>query len=137
MRRSNRQRERFSSNNEDAEDLASSIWAELYGLRQDATATRKASWRIIRDAVFGWAGCERVVSQLAVDQYRKQSKIVQIEETREFENLAEESSNHTGNEPRGSSRPKPGGIIQRTADCQMTFRLPYVARRNRFARSGR
>ena len=38
-----------------------------------------------------------MVSQLAIDQYRKQSKFVQIEETREFENLAEESSNNSGN----------------------------------------
>src|SRR6185436_3320094 len=32
------------------------------------------------------------------DQYRKQSKFVQIEETREFENLAEESTNHSGSD---------------------------------------
>src|SRR6185436_3752360 len=32
------------------------------------------------------------------DQYRKQSKFVQIEETREFENLAEESTNHSLND---------------------------------------
>ena len=38
------------------------------------------------------------MSQLAIDEYRKQSRFVQIEENREFENLAEESSNHTGNE---------------------------------------
>jgi hypothetical protein len=36
------------------------------------------------------------VSQLAVDQYRKQSKFVQIEEDREFENLANESSDGAG-----------------------------------------
>src|SRR6185436_17126634 len=32
------------------------------------------------------------------DQYRKQSKFVQIEESREFENLAEESTNHSLND---------------------------------------
>src|SRR5476651_2694461 len=32
---------KISSNNEDAEDLASSIWAELYGLRQDADGNKK------------------------------------------------------------------------------------------------
>jgi RNA polymerase sigma factor (sigma-70 family) len=60
--------------------------------------TRRASSRTTRDAgsLAGWL--RAVVSQLAVDQYRKQSKYVQIEETREFENLAEESSNHSGND---------------------------------------
>jgi RNA polymerase sigma factor (sigma-70 family) len=34
---------------------------------------------------------------MAVDRFRKESRMVQIEETREFENLAEESSNHNSN----------------------------------------
>ncbi len=89
---------KISSNNEDAEDLASSIWAELYGLRQDADGNKKSKLAYYsgRGSLAGWL--RAVVSQLAVDQYRKQSKFVQIEETREFENLAEESSNHTGND---------------------------------------
>ncbi len=88
---------KISSNNEDAEDLASSIWAELYGLRQDAEGNKKSKLAYYsgRGSLAGWL--RAVVSQLAVDQYRKQSKFVQIEENREFENLAEESSNHTGN----------------------------------------
>ena len=88
---------KISSNNEDAEDLASSIWAELYGLRQDAEGNKKSKLAYYsgRGSLAGWL--RAVVSQLAVDQFRKQSKYVQIEETREFENLAEESSNHTGN----------------------------------------
>lgn len=88
---------KISSNNEDAEDLASSIWAELYGLRQDADGNKKSKLAYYsgRGSLAGWL--RAVVSQLAVDQFRKQSKYVQIEETREFENLAEESSNHTGN----------------------------------------
>jgi RNA polymerase sigma-70 factor (ECF subfamily) len=88
---------KISSNNEDAEDLASSIWAELYGLRQDADGNKKSKLAYYwgRGSLAGWL--RAVVSQLAVDQFRKQSKYVQIEETREFENLAEESSNHSGN----------------------------------------
>jgi len=88
---------KISSNTEDAEDLASSIWAELYGLRQDADGNKKSKLAYYsgRGSLAGWL--RAVVSQLAVDQYRKQSKYVQIEETREFENLAEESSNHSGN----------------------------------------
>ncbi len=89
---------KISANSEDAEDLASSIWAELYGLRQDADGNKKSKLAYYsgRGSLAGWL--RAVVSQLAVDQYRKQSKFVQIEETREFENLAENSSNHSGND---------------------------------------
>ena len=88
---------KISPNTEDAEDLASSIWAELYGLRQDADGNKKSKLAYYsgRGSLAGWL--RAVVSQLAIDQYRKQSKFVQIEESREFENLAEESSNNAGN----------------------------------------
>ncbi len=84
---------KISSNNEDAEDLASSIWAELYGLRQDADGNKKCKLAYYsgRGSLAGWL--RAVVSQLAVDQFRKTSKFVQIEEDREFENLASEASN--------------------------------------------
>jgi RNA polymerase sigma-70 factor, ECF subfamily len=89
---------KISSNNEDAEDLASSIWAELYGLRQDAEGNKKSKLAYYsgRGSLAGWL--RAVVSQLAIDEYRKQSRFVQVEETRDFENLAEESSNHSGND---------------------------------------
>lgn len=88
---------KISSNNEDAEDLASSIWAELYGLRQDANGNKKSKLAYYsgRGSLAGWL--RAVVSQLAVDQFRKQSKFVQIEESREFENLANEASESTNN----------------------------------------
>lgn len=83
---------KISSNHEDAEDLASSIWAELYGLRQDAEGNKKSKLGYYsgRGSLAGWL--RAVVSQLAVDQYRKTSKFVQIEEDREFENLANEAA---------------------------------------------
>lgn len=88
---------KISSNAEDAEDLASSIWAELYGLRTDADGNKKSKLAYYsgRGSLAGWL--RAVVSQLAVDQFRKQSKFVQIEEDREFENLANEASEHAGN----------------------------------------
>lgn len=88
---------KISSNNEDAEDLASSIWAELYGLRVDADGNKKSKLAYYsgRGSLGGWL--RAVVSQLAVDQFRKVSKFVQIEEDREFENLANEASNGDGN----------------------------------------
>lgn len=88
---------KMSSNNEDAEDLASSIWAELYGLRSDVDGNKKSKLAYYsgRGSLAGWL--RAVVSQLAVDQYRKQSRFVQIEENREFENLANEASEHSDN----------------------------------------
>jgi RNA polymerase sigma-70 factor len=88
---------KISANNEDAEDLASSIWAELYGLKETANGGRrsKLGYYSGRGSLAGWL--RAVVSQLAVDEFRKQSKFVQIEETREFENLANESSENSNN----------------------------------------
>ncbi len=88
---------KISSNSEDAEDLASSIWAELYGLRQDADGNKKSKLAYYsgRGSLAGWL--RAVVSQLAVDQFRKQSKFVQIEESREFENLANEAAENSNN----------------------------------------
>lgn len=90
---------KISPNAEDAEDLASSIWAELYGLRQDAAGNKKSKLAYYsgRGSLAGWL--RAVVAQLAVDQFRKQSKFVQIDEDRDFENLANEAaanSDHTG-----------------------------------------
>ena len=89
---------KISQNNDDAEDLASSIWAELYGLRQDADGNKKSKLAYYsgRGSLAGWL--RAVVSQLAIDEYRKQSRLVQVEEDRDFENLAEESSNHSEND---------------------------------------
>jgi len=109
---------KISSNNEDAEDLASSIWAELYGLRQDADGNKKSKLAYYsgRGSLGGWL--RAVVSQLAIDQFRKQSKFVQIEENREFENLAEASSNNSDNENIVSHTDDPESIFseKQTAD---------------------
>ena len=88
---------KISGNNEDAEDLAGSIWAELYGLKhdKDGKLRTKLSYYSGRGSLGGWL--RAVVSQLAVDEFRKQSKFVQIEENREFENLANESSEKSEN----------------------------------------
>jgi RNA polymerase sigma-70 factor (ECF subfamily) len=87
---------KISSNSEDAEDLAGSIWAELYGLKEKDGARRgKLGYYSGRGSLAGWL--RAVVSQLAVDEFRRQSKFVQIEEAREFENLANESSENSEN----------------------------------------
>lgn len=88
---------KIAGSSDDAEDLASSIWAELYGLRHDGDGKlrTKLSYYSGRGSLAGWL--RAVVSQLAVDEFRKQSRFVQIEETREFENLANESSEKSEN----------------------------------------
>lgn len=88
---------KIASNAEDADDLASSIWAELYGLKQSEDGTRKTKLAYYsgRGSLGGWL--RAIISQMAIDRFRKESRMVQIEETREFENLAEESSNNSNN----------------------------------------
>jgi RNA polymerase sigma-70 factor (ECF subfamily) len=88
---------KICSSAEEAEDLASSIWAELYGLKSDASGQRKTKLAYYsgRGSLAGWL--RAVVAQLAVDQFRKQSRFVQIEENSDFENLAEASSTNDQN----------------------------------------
>lgn len=104
---------KISNNLEDSEDLASSIWAELYGLKEkDGKAKGKLSYYSGRGSLAGWL--RAVVSQLAVDQFRKQSKFVQIEEAREFENLANESSEKDENSLLVAHGESPEDILSRT-----------------------
>lgn len=84
---------RISSNAEDAEDLASSIWAELYGLKEGKS---KLAYFSGRGSLAGWL--RAVTNQLAIDGFRKMKRLVQVEEAREFENLAQDSSEKTDNE---------------------------------------
>ncbi|MGI8788672.1 MAG: RNA polymerase sigma factor [Pyrinomonadaceae bacterium] len=88
---------KYAKNAEDAEDLAGSIWAELYGLKRgaDGKLKTKLSYYSGRGSLAGWL--RAVTNQLAIDQFRKESKFVQIEEAREFENLAQESSENSDN----------------------------------------
>lgn len=116
---------KISNNTEDAEDLASSIWAELYGLKEkDGKAKGKLSYYSGRGSLAGWL--RAVVSQLAVDQFRKQSKFVQIEEAREFENLANESSEKDENTTLVAHGESPEEILSRTEtqnDLKDAFRV--------------
>jgi len=80
---------RSASANEDAaEDLTQSIWAELYGLRvkKDGTPASKLAYYSGRGSLAGWL--RAVVAQLAVDTFRKQSRLVQTEEDTDLDRLA-------------------------------------------------
>jgi RNA polymerase sigma-70 factor len=82
---------RSASSNEDAaEDLTQSIWAELYGLRarDDGRPASKLAYYSGRGSLAGWL--RAVVAQLAVDTFRKQSKLVQTEEDTDLDRLAQE-----------------------------------------------
>jgi RNA polymerase sigma-70 factor (ECF subfamily) len=88
---------RSTSSNEDAaEDLAQSIWAELHGLRvrDDGRPSGKIAYYSGRGSLGGWL--RAVVGQLAIDQHRKSSKLVQTELDTDFDRLARES--HQGEE---------------------------------------
>jgi len=89
----------FCSNTEDVDDLANSIWAELHGLKtgDDGKPSGKIAYYSGRGSLAGWL--RAVVHQLAIDQHRKLSRFVQIEEDREFENLAAESAENSDNAP--------------------------------------
>ncbi len=88
---------RSASSNEDAaEDLAQSIWAELHGLkvRDDGRPSGKIAYYSGRGSLGGWL--RAVVGQLAIDQHRKSSRLVQTELDTDFDRLARES--HQGEE---------------------------------------
>lgn len=83
---------RSAAGNEDAaEDVAQSIWAELYGLRKraDGTVASKLAYYSGRGSLGGWL--RAVVGQLAVDQHRKQSRLVQPEEDTDLDRLAHDA----------------------------------------------
>ena len=113
---------KITSNAEDAEDLASSIWAELYGLRVDAAGNKKSKLAYYsgRGSLAGWL--RAVVAQLAVDQHRKVSKFVQVEEDREFENLANEAASEGNSLSANGQNPEDAFTDQQTsADVQQAL----------------
>lgn len=81
-----------SANEEGAEDLAQSIWAELHGLRirEDGKPASKLAYYSGRGSLAGWL--RAVVGQLAVDQHRKQSRLVQTEDDADFDRLLQKEN---------------------------------------------
>ena len=77
-----------SASEDAAEELAQSVWAELYGLRAraDGTAAGKLAYYSGCGSLGGWL--RAVVGQLAVDRHRKSARLVQTEEAADFDRLA-------------------------------------------------
>lgn len=78
-----------SAGEAEAEELAQSVWAELYGLR--ARAVGKPSGKLAYYSGCGSLGgwLRAVVGQLAVDRHRRTSRLVQTEDATDFDRLTE------------------------------------------------
>jgi RNA polymerase sigma-70 factor, ECF subfamily len=86
-----------SSNEAMADDLAQSIWAELHGLRarEDGRPAGKLSYYSGAGSLGGWL--RAVVGQLAIDQHRRQARLVQTEEDADLDRLAHDVDDSPGN----------------------------------------
>lgn len=86
-----------SANEDAAEELAQSVWADLYGLRAraDGSVSGKLAYYSGCGSLGGWL--RAVVGQLAVDRHRKSARLVQTEETADFDRLAREPHEETDN----------------------------------------
>src|SRR5258706_1041885 len=81
-----------SSNEAMADDVAQSIWADLHGLkmREDGKPAGKLAYYSGAGSLGGWL--RAVVGQLAIDQHRRQSRLVQTEEDADLERLAHDAT---------------------------------------------
>jgi RNA polymerase sigma-70 factor len=103
---------RSASSNEDAaEDLAQSIWAELHGLRtrDDGRPSGKLAYYSGRGSLGGWL--RAVVGQLAIDQHRKSSRLVQTELDTDFDRLARDSHQAESSVSVAKSTPDPETVL--------------------------
>jgi RNA polymerase sigma-70 factor (ECF subfamily) len=98
-----------SAGESEAEELADSVWAELYGLRarEDGRAAGKLAYYSGCGSLGGWL--RAVVGQLAVDRHRRTSRLVQTEEASEFDRAASES--HEPDGWRASATPDPESAL--------------------------
>jgi RNA polymerase sigma-70 factor len=85
-----------SSNEAMADDVAQSIWAELHGLktREEGKPGGKLGYYSGVGSLGGWL--RAVVGQLAIDQHRRQTRLVQAEEDSDLDRMALDDGNLDG-----------------------------------------
>lgn len=108
-----------SSNEEGAEDLAQSIWAELYGLKisEEGKPAGKLAYYSGRGSLAGWL--RAVVAQLAIDQHRKQSRLVQTEEDGDFDRLIQQNKDDNNWSGHGGVRDPELQVSTKLASAQL------------------
>ena len=84
-----------SPNEEMAEDLAQSIWAELHGLKvnDDGRPAGKLAYYSGAGSLGGWL--RAVVGQLAIDRHRREARLVHTEEDTELDRLTRDAGVET------------------------------------------
>lgn len=95
-----------SAGEAEAEELAQSVWAELYGLRAraDGSPAGKLAYYSGCGSLGGWL--RAVVGQLAVDRHRRSSRLVQTEEASDFDRLFDEGRPGDGFRPATAPDPE-------------------------------
>ena len=114
-----------SSNEAMADDLAQSIWAELHGLkaREDGRPAGKLSYYSGAGSLGGWL--RAVVGQLAIDQHRRQARLIQTEEDADFDRLARDLDDGSAASMAFHSSPNPEDELTRglaAADLEKALR---------------
>jgi RNA polymerase sigma-70 factor (ECF subfamily) len=107
----------MSAGEAEAEELAQSVWAELYGLRTraDGTPSGKLAYYSGCGSLGGWL--RAVVGQLGVDSHRRTSRLVQTEEAADFDRMANEE--HQGEDGfRVAAAPDPERAFAETEAAQ-------------------
>ncbi|MDX6575620.1 MAG: polymerase sigma-70 factor, subfamily [Blastocatellia bacterium] len=96
-----------SSNEATADDVAQSIWADLHGLkvREDGKPAGKLAYYSGAGSLGGWL--RAVVGQLAIDQHRRQSRLVQTEEDIDLDRLAHDAGKNSNSLNPFHSAPNP------------------------------
>ncbi|MDX6530174.1 MAG: polymerase sigma-70 factor, subfamily [Blastocatellia bacterium] len=96
-----------SSNEATADDVAQSIWADLHGLkvREDGKPAGKLAYYSGAGSLGGWL--RAVVGQLAIDQHRRQSRLVQTEEDTDLDRLAHDAGENSNSLNPFHSAPNP------------------------------
>jgi RNA polymerase sigma-70 factor, ECF subfamily len=96
-----------SSNEGMADDVAQSIWADLHGLkaRADGQPAGKLAYYSGAGSLGGWL--RAVVGQLAIDQHRRQSRLVQTEEDADLDRLAHDAGGESSSLNPFHSAPSP------------------------------